>query len=370
MRILQLSKEFNHGGLATHITELSEGLQKKGHSVIVATKSGTHIDELKKSNVFHYEINFSTKNPFKIIKNVVTLMRLILKEKINVVHCQNRICAMYMNPISKLIRVPFVWSIHQNNILSDFFHRNFTFYGKRVICTSSELKRFLCESLRIPVSDISIVHNGINMHIYNNRITEEEITKLKEKIGIKNEKVITLLGRLSEAKGHEVLLHAIGKLPNKKAVKIIFVGEGTKEYKQKLDKIITNYGIENQIIFGGFIPAKEVLSISDLMVLPSYTEGFPLAVLNAFALDVPVIRTKTGGYIDTKDYCIGMDFDDSEFLTHEINDFIDGKDYSKMIKTAKTFVKEKCSVEVMTNSILDIYIVILLKQKDENFTKN
>ena len=56
----------------------------------------------------------------------------------------------------------FVWSIHLDDISSDYLHRKLTFYGERVICVSTDLKNFCINKLNIPEDRISIVYNGIN----------------------------------------------------------------------------------------------------------------------------------------------------------------------------------------------------------------
>ena len=67
------------------------------------------------------------------------------------------------------------------------------------------------------------------------------------------------------------------------------------------------------------------------------------------------LRTKTAGYVDVKDYCIGVDIGDDKALANEISNFIDGKDYSNMIQSAYEMVQKNCTVEAMTNQIFAIY---------------
>lgn len=53
-----------------------------------------------------------------------------------------------------------------------------------------------------------------------------------------------------------------------------------------------------------------MLNISDVMVLPSKNEGFGIVCIESFAMKVPIIRTKTGGYSDIIDFCIGVNYGD------------------------------------------------------------
>ena len=63
MNILELSKPFNHGGVAGHITTLSVKLVDMGHNVIIASSYGNHISDLNAYGVEHKIIRFDTKNP-------------------------------------------------------------------------------------------------------------------------------------------------------------------------------------------------------------------------------------------------------------------------------------------------------------------
>lgn len=357
MNILQLTKDFNQGGLAIHISELAHELSNRRHNVIICSSGGNYLDSLT-PKIKHINIIFDSKNLNQIIRNFISLSKVIKREKIEIIHSQNRICSLYIAILSLVIKTPYIWSMHQDNIPDNFFHRFLTFTGKKVICTSSELKQYAINHLRINENKVKLIHNGINLDPLQ-AITLETKADLKKHFRIHDEKVITLLGRLTESKGQITLLNAISKLANKEKVKVILVGEGNLNYTQKIRNLIKELKLEEQVVFAGFIPAYEVLSITDLMVLPSTTEGFPLAVLNAFASEVPVIRTRTGGFIDTQEYCIAMDFFDNQFLKDEIDSFLNGKDYINMVKKAAFFVENNCTIQIMTDKITELYAEVV-----------
>ena len=111
----------------------------------------------------------------------------------------------------------------------------------------------------------------------------------------------------------------------------------------------------DKIIFPGFIDGREWLSITDLMVLPSKTEGFPQACVEAFAMGIPVIRTKTGGYEDTKDMCFGVEYGDVESLSSLLMDFFERTSiFSEKASYAKGHAF-RYSIEQMVNDYYKIY---------------
>ena len=92
------------------------------------------------------------------------------------------------------------------------------------------------------------------------------------------------------------------------------------------------------------------------MVLPSNVEGFPVSVLEGFAMKVPVIRTKTGGYNDVESFCLPMEFNDAEQLAAYIKKLYEGElETSDMVSGAYEFILNECSDVKMTENILKIY---------------
>ena len=92
------------------------------------------------------------------------------------------------------------------------------------------------------------------------------------------------------------------------------------------------------------------------MVQPSRREGFPLSSVEAFLMNTPVIRTKVGGFVDMKDYCIGIEKDDSRQLYLELKKFMENRDgYADMIKRARDWALNNCTIEIMANKTIEAY---------------
>ena len=162
---------------------------------------------------------------------------------------------------------------------------------------------------------------------------------------------------MAEIKGHSCLIDALSKMPkeNLEKTKTVFFGGTTGEYADSLKEKIKELGLEKYIIFEGFVNPSQALSLSDITVLPSLKEGFPIVTVESFLMKTPHIRTKTAGYEDIAEGCIGIEFGDSDALCEELNLFALGKDYSEMVDEAYKIFEERCTVESMTKHILKIY---------------
>ncbi len=362
MRILELSKPFNHGGMAEHVVTLSVKLHEKGHFVTVASQKGDHLDKLAERGIGHTPLSFTVKNPFGFLSCARKLKRIIRENNIEIVHCHYRACAFYMRYLQVFcgLKVPFLWSNHLFEIPSSGIRRRFTFPGKKIIAVSEELKENLIERFDFDPDDITVINNGVEIDALIPP-TEEEKLRARKLYGAKAKTVCSLLARFTEVKGHEVALRALERLMDEDVV-MLFSGEGDPAYKAKIDKIIEQKGLEDKVIFVGQTDARTLLSASDMMILPSYKEGCPISVFEAFAMKVPVVRTKTSGYSETKDYLIGTDIGDAEQFARGIKSLIDNPEKGKeLAEQAYRAVCEKWTTDVLADNVLKIYEEVLNK---------
>lgn len=102
--------------------------------------------------------------------------------------------------------------------------------------------------------------------------------------------VVGSIGRLDAMKGHDVLLRAIAQVEGTQAV---ILGEG--EQRQALEQLAINLGISDRVNLLGWVDhPRAYLSAFDIVALPSRSEGFPLAIVEAMLAARPVVATRVG----------------------------------------------------------------------------
>ncbi len=135
-------------------------------------------------------------------------------------------------------------------------------------------------------SKIQVVHCGV-----------DELFLKQEHIPVPDEPRLVCIGRLSEQKGHLLLIEAAGQLAAEGlAFKLILVGDG--ELRTQIEAMIAQLGLQNHIEITGWASNPEVqqqLLASRAMVLPSFAEGLPVVIMEALALSRPVISTYVAG---------------------------------------------------------------------------
>lgn len=359
MNILVLFKDSGKGGLVNHTKNIVTGLRNRGANVILAGSDGPGTQMVLKDCGARI-IDFSDKNPIRTIQKI---NKIVTENHIDIIHAMNRKPALYSSIVCKFHRnVHYVWANEQVPIPYDVLHRLGTRYGQMAITCSQEGYELLKSKFHIPEEKIRVVNIGIDEKYFSS-VPDDIKEKVRKKYGIcRDEKVVLLYGGLVKSKGHMFLLKALTELRANDNYKLIFPGDGTDEYKREITDYLNEHGMKDRAIFTGFADGLELLSVSNLMVLPSMWEGYSIACIEALCMGVPVIRTKTGGYEDTKEYCTGVDYGDVKALASEIDKFFSGDE--KFAQKAQKALndREKFSEKHMIDQYIDIYNGIFSNQ--------
>lgn len=372
MNILFLAKrmDFATGGVSTHVIELSKIFKKYMHNVFVASAGGEYVKELNKIDVPHYFIPFQNveKNPLISLSIVRELTHIIRNNRIDIIHCHWRVTALFAQILYKLYGIPFVWTNHLEGIPNKGIYRYLFFYDKKAIAVSTDLKEELINRFNIPEEKIEVVYNGIDLNNYS-PLTTQEMEEIKNKLKIPEGSIVmSIIARLSEHKGQKDILVAMRELVDKYPnLFLLIAGEGSSNYKNELIELAKNYNVLNNVIFTGYQNPRNVLGVSDIFLLPSYKEGLSIACLEAMAMGVPVIRSRTGGWTDMKDACIIVEPGDVNSLVDSIERLInDKKLFCELQKKGKELVNRNFTVDVMYEKLFKIYSEVSGKRSEKN----
>lgn len=166
-------------------------------------------------------------------------------------------------------------------------------FADKVIAISKAVKENLTET-GVPEDKITVMMNGVEPL---KKLDDEEKTALRAEYKISDdEKTAGMIGRLEPVKGHEYFIRAI-KECNENGLRIKGIIAGTGGIEQELKQLVKDLGIEDKIIFTGFLTdVAPVVNILDVFVNASYgTEASSLAMLEAMSLAKPVVATNYGG---------------------------------------------------------------------------
>lgn len=182
-----------------------------------------------------------------------------------------------------------------------------------------------------------------------------------------NEKqnIILFAGTLMQLKGYEDLLKAFASLSEYKDWVLVFAGNGEIEKAEKLSKEL---GTENRVKFLGWVNGEakdKIFREASVFCLPSYAEGFPMAVLDAWAYGMPVVTTPVGGIPDiVQDGINGLLFQpgDIKTLSMQLEKLIKNKSLrDSLVSESDKLVQNVLNVNVINKELDRIYSEIMLR---------
>jgi len=171
--------------------------------------------------------------------------------------------------------------------------------------------------------------------------------------------IILFAGTLMSSKGYEDLINAFALLTECKDWSLVFAGNGEIDKGELLSKKL---GIDNRVKFLGWVNGEEKEKIfreTSIFCLPSYAEGFPMAVLDAWAYGIPVVTTPVGGIPDiVHDGINGLLFNagDVKMLSQQLERLIKDKNLCEsLVYESDKLVRDVLNINVINKELDRIY---------------
>ncbi|MDO5396785.1 MAG: glycosyltransferase family 4 protein [bacterium] len=194
---------------------------------------------------------------------------------------------------------------------------------------------------------------------------EFEKLALRKRFGVKiGEKVISIVARLEDIKGHEYFIEAAKELLDK-GIKARFFIAGTGSYEETLKHKVSDMGLGESVIFTGFIKdVDKLMSITDIQVNASYgTEATSLALLEGMSIGIPAVVSDFGGnpgVIKNNVNGFVVPKQNSRALVEGIEKLlIDSVLYKKMKAAAVEVFNETFTAQAMTKNTENYYMELL-----------
>ena len=236
-----------------------------------------------------------------------------------------------------------------------------TFAPKAFIAHSSEIERFLLQDLGFHKNKVRKILMSTDTK-YFHPPSPEERQRVREKFGFEEKDLVcTLVGRLNWIKGHDVLIDAVRQMRTalpEITLKCLFAGSGDQE-KQIKEYAFASEDDSHCFLFAGYMKdMREVYWISDILVLPSRSEGFGLVVAEAMCCGIVPIRTPGAGSMDQIEegktgYIVP--FEDPEALSKAIQKLVNKDFRLQMGKQCAEYASSVFDQELMIEKIVELY---------------
>jgi glycosyltransferase involved in cell wall biosynthesis len=388
------------GGPIHSVSALAESLVSQGHKVIVFTTDSNQDEKLNVLKnrpllvdgveVWYFETqNFFQNKMFKLIpylsKSIGYLYSPIMKKKLNeiipnidIVHTHLPfIYPTYIaSKLATLHNKPLLY--HQRGVLSDraLGFRSFkkkiyiNLFEKKIIQNSSclialtkyEIGTFKKYSLK--EQEIRIIPNGIDITKFN----LEDISY--NDFNIDDSKIVILfLGRLHPSKGADLLLSAFMKaILQNENLRLIMAGPDEYGLMEEFNQKLKDKKLQDFVFFPGMITGdekKRLLARADLFVLPSLSEGFSMAILEALASSTAVLISPECNFNEIQSVNAGVVVpNDIELISNMLLELTSNHvTLKKMGENGKQFVKNFYNWEIISKQFIDLYGTLQKKDK-------
>ena len=362
------------GGAETHVVELAKELKRRGMNVIVASNGGVYVKELEEAGIRHYSVPLHNKKPQNMILASKLLKKIIIEEKIDIVHSHARIPSFILNGLYKKMHFPFVTTAHWV-FNTKYGLKYITPWGEKVVAVSEDIKKYLIDNYKIPSTDIRVTINGIDTDKFS---PNTDVTGLKNEFNINDyENVIVYVSRLDESRSLvakqliEITPRLCKEIDN---LRVVIVGGGDDFEKIKYATDKTNSIIERECI----TLAGPRTDINKFAALGKLFIGVSRSALEAMAAQKPVIIAGNEGYIglfdegkldvgiNTNFCCRGCENSTPEALEKDILTFFELPEAEKYELGAygRDLIRREYSVERMASDTVKVYEWALSKNKE------
>jgi len=377
-----LSRVDCNDGIASHCETLIRGLQNSGWRVVLITGQVSFDDSsLKRFEALkclseEWIVIDDLRRIFPSRDSISKILNLVKKYRINVFHAHGYSMLFSVFLIKVLTSIRSVATFHLlKSIYLDKSTRNDIIQLKRLflqnylkvlspqvfIAISSDIEKWLIQDIGIAKSKVKKVFNGIDPQYFHSPNSEQR-NKTRAKFNLSEQDfVITLVGRTQWEKGHKLLIDAVNLIAERsplQSFKCMFAGSGDQKDE------IENYALSdenkrNLFVFLGYVnEPRNVYWSSDVIVLPSQAEGFPLVIVESMACGVLPIRTPAAGAYDQIEDGINgfiIPFNDLEALSTRLLQLAENPDLrSRMVEnTIKS--SQKFTLDAMTSGTIAAY---------------
>ncbi|WP_010517378.1 N-acetyl-alpha-D-glucosaminyl L-malate synthase BshA [Croceivirga radicis] len=303
------------GGSGVVATELGIALAERGHEVHFVTYQQPVRLGLLNNNIYFHEVHVPQYPLFRYQPYELALSSKLVDTikhyGIELLHVHYAIPHAYAGYMAKKmlkeedIYIPMVTTLHGTDITlvgnHPFYKSAVTFSINKsdvVTAVSADLRQKTLDIFDVE-NDIEVIPNFIDSRKYQNAFTDCQ----RSLMASEDERIITHISNFRKVKRITDVVSIFYKVQKEIPAKLIMVGDGPEKEKAELQ--CETLGIEDKVLFlGNSNEIDRILCFSDLFLLPSETESFGLAALEAMANKVAVVSSNTGGIPEVNEHGI------------------------------------------------------------------
>ena len=294
--------------VASQLSETAEEKRKNRHAYT------WHSNPFENAPIYGYDIYDQVRRYAGKAVEIASI------EDFDVIHAHDWMTYPAGLEVARLSGKPLVVHIHSTEFDRSGEHINQTIYdierkgmheADKVIAVSNYTKNVVISRYGVPPDKVEVVYNGVE---------DDENSASAQELSNKSDKIVLFLGRITMQKGPEYFIAAAKKVLEKMSnVKFIMAGDG--DMTQRMVEYAAWLGIGHKVFFTRFLRGADVdrvYRMADLYVMPSVSEPFGIAPLEALRHGVPVLISKQSGIAETLKNALKVDFWDINQMANKM----------------------------------------------------
>ncbi len=296
MRIALLGETGGPGGAERMMLQLAEELRRRGHEVfpIGPERRTPWLRTQFRDRGFEAHTFMIRRglDPWGLVQ----MTRLLRRLRVDVVHTHEFQTSVYGGVAAWLLGKPHVITMHGGRYYAQRRHRRVALRwcarrSRAVVAVSAATAAELAGVVGMPTSAVHVVHNGVKSEA-------GDPGKVRAELGVgPDERLIIAVGNLYPVKGHAILFDALRRVESDGGAppwRLAIAGRGGEEFS--LRAYIVSQGWDRRVHLLGFREdIADVIAAADVFVMPSLSEGLPLALVEAMLAGKAIIASRTGG---------------------------------------------------------------------------
>lgn len=346
-------KNVEHVG-QDNLGQVSPNPQNKNLSPDDPTNYSEHTDTVPPSQKQH---DYDGDMLNEVQQYARTVVKLTRNENFDVIHAHDWMTYPAGLALAGLTGKPLVVHVHSteydrsgDNVNSRIYdiERRGMHGAMKVICVSMLTRSQVVHRYGVVPEKCEVVYNGIEM----NGTPTNDNAEIK-----KGDKIVLFLGRITMQKGPEYFVSAakrvLEKMPDAK-----FVMAGSGDMAREIIDLAASMGIGHKILFTGFLRGdnvERIFKMAHVYVMPSVSEPFGIAPLEAIRHDVPVIISKNSGVSEVLQHALKVDFWDVEDMANKIIAVLRHQPLSLTLREQADFEVRKLTWSGAAEKCIQIY---------------
>lgn len=316
MKIMFFIQDLGFGGVLRQLSLLAANLERRGHGVSVVAmypKDGNwrqlwNVDSIDIGTLFSRKPYRNLPDPITMLIAISRLRRFLKSERTEVLYSFGGNAAMLVSwfAVRTLPGTKLVWGIRGSGRLyklnsSDIKYKSSLEVLKWIspfvpmVIANSDAGLSFRQGMGYNFTKHVVINNGFDSG--NFRPDAGARSRQRQEWGVSEKEVlIGIAGRIVDAKGYHVFLHAAAGIFKKRPdVRFVCVGDGEESYKRSMERLSKELGISDRLKWAGFKKdMSSVFNALDILCSASFGEGFPNVVGEAMACGVPCVVTNVG----------------------------------------------------------------------------